>query len=93
MSTIILVQHEVADYLTWRRGFNEDIKAAQSHGFTAVSVLRDTTNKNNVTVLLQVQDVNVAKAFIVSDELREMMQKEGVIGKPDIQYLTDVTRG
>jgi hypothetical protein len=92
MSTIVIVRHEVADYSIWRAGFNEHIKEAPKHGFTAVTVLRDTENPNAVTVMLQAQDQKVAKAFLASDVLRDMMKKEGVIGEPQINYLSDVTR-
>lgn len=93
MYTIVVLRHDVIDYSRWRTGFNEHIKEAPKHGFTAVTVLRDKTNTNSVTVMLQAQDLKAAKAFLSSDDLRIIMKKEGVIGKPEISYLSDVTRG
>jgi uncharacterized protein YeaO (DUF488 family) len=92
MSTIVVVRHDVVDYARWRAGFNEHVKEAPKHGFTALTVLRDKTNPNTVTVMLQAQDLKAAKAFLASNNLRKMMKKEGVIGKPEISYLSDVTR-
>ena len=38
-------------------------------------------------LLLEIEDVDRARAFSESDDLRETMQKAGVIDKPDIYFL------
>ena len=40
-----------------------------------------------VTLLFEVEDLKRAGAFFTSDDLRNAMQKSGVIGKPDVHFL------
>ena len=40
-----------------------------------------------VMVILEAEDLERAKEFARSDDLREAMQKVGVVGKPDIYFL------
>jgi hypothetical protein len=42
---------------------------------------------NEVILLFKAEDLNRAKAFAASDDLRERMQKIGVLDKPDIHFL------
>jgi hypothetical protein len=40
-------------------------------------------------VLFSTQDLNLAKEFAASSDLRDAMQKSGVIGKPDVYFLNE----
>jgi hypothetical protein len=44
---------------------------------------------NEVVLLFEVQDMRHAKSFSDSADLRETMQKVGVMDKPDIYFLND----
>ena len=48
---------------------------------------RNATDQNMVTVILKAEDLKRAEEFARSDDLREAMQKVGVVGKPDIYFL------
>ena len=92
MSTIVLVRHEVADYSRWRSGFDVHVKEAHRHGFRTLSVLRDNVNENDVTVIFEAKNLALAKTFLKSEDVLELMKQDGVISKPQISYLTDATR-
>jgi hypothetical protein len=38
--------------------------------------------------LLEIEDLQKAREFVASDDLRERMQESGVIDKPDTYFLT-----
>jgi heme-degrading monooxygenase HmoA len=45
-----------------------------------------------VTVLLEWEDLDKARAFASSDELREAMQRAGVTGPPSVSFLEEMDR-
>lgn len=87
----ILVQHGVEDYEKWKEVFDEkaDRQAAGSRGG---QVFRSADDPNEVTVLLEWDDMGNARAFSGSDKLREEMQRAGVSGQPHVYFLDEVDR-
>lgn len=92
MSKHLLVRHVVADYPSWKIAFDSYQGERQKHGLKELHILRDQTNQNHVTILLEAQDLERAKAFATSENLREIMQKAGVVGTPEVCYLSDATK-
>ena len=87
----ILVQQEVEDYDKWKLLFDEheDRQAAGSKGGV---VFRNADNPNQVTVLLEWDNLENARAFTGSEDLREAMQRAGVVGPPNVYFLEEVDR-
>jgi hypothetical protein len=50
--------------------------------------LRSIDNPNEVVLLFEAEDLKRAQAFTESSDLREAMQKAGVVGKADILFLS-----
>jgi hypothetical protein len=51
-------------------------------------LLRDTDDSNNLVLLVEADDIQKAKEFTASPDLRETMQKGRAIDKPDIYFLS-----
>jgi hypothetical protein len=79
--TTLAVRHSVADYETWKSGFDKHDAARRSHGATGHRVLRDG---NDLLVLIEFPDAAAAQAFQSDPALRTAMQDAGVQGAPDI---------
>ncbi|MBN1527710.1 MAG: hypothetical protein JW895_01520 [Thermoleophilaceae bacterium] len=88
MSTIF-VRHDVADFDTWKPGFDDHGSVRREYGLTDVGLYRDVENPNSVTIVLTTDDVARAREFIGSDDLRETMQKLGVTSQPDVWITND----
>jgi hypothetical protein len=88
MSTIF-VRHDVADFDTWKPGFDDHGSVRREYGLTDAGLYRDDENPNSVTILLTTDDVARAREFIGSDDLRETMQKLGVTSQPDVWITND----
>ena len=88
MATMI-VRHKVADFNSWKKVFDSMHDIRQSHGWVGHEVLRDANDGNLVTIVNKMKTVEGAKAYGQSKELKEGMQKAGVISAPDITFLTD----
>jgi hypothetical protein len=85
--SLLLIHHKVADYAKWRAGFDAHKSMQDAAGLTNAHVYQAVTNPNDVTITFDVGDLDKAKAFVTSKDLKEAMKKAGVKGKPDISLL------
>ena len=71
----LLVRHKVADYATWKSGYDAHAPARANAGLTELHHLRSIENANEVVLLFSATDVEKARAFAASQDLRETMQR------------------
>jgi len=88
--TAVLVQHPVADFETWKAGFDDHEDMRRASGIVGHHINRAEGDPNLVTVFLAVTDVKKAKAFAESADLKDVMEKVGVTGPPEVTWLTPV---
>ena len=87
----LLIRHHVADYLAWKAVFDEHEPARRANGSQGGWLFR-STESGEVLVLLEWDDLERARLFADSDDLREAMARAGVTDRPDIWFLEDVGR-
>ena len=87
MANFLLVRHKVRDFSEWKRGYDAHLSKRIEAGLTEKHLLRGADNPNEVVALFEAKDLNRAKAFVDSADLRETMQKLGVVDKPDVYFL------
>jgi len=85
--THILIRHKVADFAKWKPAYDAHLTARKEAGLKEQSLLRSIDNPNEVVLLFEAEDLKRAKTFTESSDLREVMQKAGVVDKPDILFL------
>lgn len=83
----IIVMHSVKDYQTWRAAYDGFDDFRRQSGIVGHAVTQEFGNPNRVIVYHQADDVNLLRAFVESAELREVMQRAGVVGDPDIRFI------
>jgi hypothetical protein len=83
----LLVRHKVRDFASWKSGYDAHQPKRTEAGLTEKYLLRSVDDANEVVLLFEAKDLDRAKAFASSTELREKMQEVGVIDKPDIYFL------
>jgi hypothetical protein len=83
----VLIRHKVADFARWKTVFDAHRVTRQEAGLKERYVLRGVQNLNEVVILLEAEDLQKARAFVDSADLREVMEKAGVLGKPDVCFL------
>jgi len=88
---VMAVSHTVKDFDTWKKGFDAHESARTASGLTKMAVSRDMENPNKVSIFLKIADLQKAKDFAASPNLKETMQKLGVTSKPEIIYV-DIVR-
>jgi hypothetical protein len=84
----VLVRHKVADFSKWKPVYDAHLPARQKADLKEEHLLRNTDDPNEVILLFEADDIQKAKEFAASSDLRERMQEAGVIDKPDIYFLT-----
>ena len=87
MASYMLIRHKVRDFSEWKRGYDAHLPKRVEAGLTEKYLLRGAHDPNEVILLFETQDLNRAKAFAESADLRETMQKVGVVDRPDIYFL------
>ncbi len=87
MASYMLVRHKVRNFSDWKHGFDAHLSKRTDAGLAEKHLLRGANDPNEVVILFEAKDLSRAKAFAESADLRETMQKVGVIDKPDIYFL------
>jgi heme-degrading monooxygenase HmoA len=83
----MLVRHKVADFAKWKPVYDAHGSARQNAGLKEEHLLRNVDDPNEVILLFSAEDLEKAKTFAASDDLRQAMQKAGVSDKPDVYFL------
>ena len=83
----LLIRHKLRDFKTWKTGYDAHQPKRTEAGLTEKYLLCNSDDANEVVIFFEAQDLNRAKAFAASTELREKMQELGVVDKPDIYFL------
>jgi hypothetical protein len=87
MASYMLVRHKVSDFAEWKGGYDAHRPKRVEAGLTEKHLLRGADEPNEVVILFEATDLKRAKAFAESADLKETMQKVGVVDKPDIYFL------
>lgn len=82
-----IIRHEVADYASWKRGFDGHASARARAGIIGHAVNTSAQSPNVVVVYLQAESLDALRAFTAMPELKDVMKAAGVVGAPDISFV------
>jgi quinol monooxygenase YgiN len=82
----VLVHHKVKDYAQWKEVFDEHAKVRKESGSKEGRIFRDEKKPNNIAILLEWEDMAKARTFFDSRFLKSVMERAGVIGRPEIFF-------
>lgn len=85
----MMIRHKVADFAKWKPAFEDHRPAREAAGLTDLHLWRNADDPNEVVGVFDVSDVGKAKEFAASPDLKERMQSAGVVGPPDILFLSN----
>ena len=80
----VIVQHHVADYDQWFTVFTEHGETRRRHGATGHTVTRSIADPNAIVIVNDFASLDGAKAFAADPSLRDVMQRAGVDGAPQV---------
>ncbi len=87
MANYMITRTSVRDYSEWKTGYDAHEPSRAAAGLTEKHVLQDADDPNTIMLVFEAEDLKRAEEFSKSDDLREAMQKAGVVGKPDMYFL------
>jgi heme-degrading monooxygenase HmoA len=90
--TYVMVLHHVEDYDRWKPVFDGDSDTRKDRGSKGAFILRNNDDPNHLVVLTEWENIEIAKNFVESEELKNTMVKAGVIGRPAVFYLEEIER-
>jgi quinol monooxygenase YgiN len=88
----MFVKHQVADYNNWKSVYDEIAPFRKESGVTSASVHRDSDDPNTVVITHQFRDMNAAKKFVDSEDLKTAMEKAGVSSQPEFWFTEDLEK-
>ena len=89
MITVIL-SHEVKDYSTWRKVYDEDEINRSKAGINLTGVFESIDNPNMITMIGEAPSAEAIKSFMSNPVLKAAMEQGGVISKPEVKLIRKV---
>lgn len=89
MSKFMLVRHKIKDFNAWKHSYDAHAPMREASGLKEKYLLRNDLDQKEVIVLFTAEDLDRAKAFAASDDLRQAMQNAGVTDMPDVYFLSE----
>ncbi len=86
----LIVSYQVADFDAWKAVFDDNEQGRIDHGYLGHHVNRAEDDPNSLAIYLAVEDVDRAKAYVTSDELKSLIEKAGVTSQPEFMWMTPV---
>ncbi len=86
----LLVRHKIADYAKWKVAFDAHAPVQKSIGITGGRLFHSADDASEIVILFEIQDVERARKFTQSQELKETMERAGVVDMPDIYFLEEI---
>lgn len=87
MPVYMLMRVKVRNFFEWKKTYDSQLMKRIEAGLIEKYIFRDSDDTNAITVLYRTKDPARARAFAESPELRERMEKGGVVGRPEIHFL------
>ena len=84
-------RHKVGDYGQWRPIFDRHAEMQKAAGLIDPRVYHSAdSNKSEIVVVFDTEDTKKAKDFAASADLKEAMEKAGVLDTPTIYFLESI---
>jgi heme-degrading monooxygenase HmoA len=85
----VIVRHRVADYGRWKEKFDAHQSKRKAGGELGYRLFTSAEDPREVTIFVDWDELENARKFAGSDELKQAMQTAGVVGGPEIRFLED----
>jgi hypothetical protein len=87
MATTIINSHKVENFAKWKQGFEAGAGMREHAGINVKGIYQSVDDENFITVISEVPNVDVAKAILSNQGMKEAMEKSGVTSASEIKIL------
>jgi len=88
---VLMIKHTVADFAKWKPEYEAHDSMRKAYGIKHFHMGTGADDPKTVIIYDKIDDVQKAKDFTMLPNLKDVMKKAGVIGKPEFGYM-DVIR-
>lgn len=88
----VRLTHKVKDWDAWKKGFDDHKQARVDAGLIDRSVGYSDGDNHMVSLVFAITDMQKANAFMKSKDLKDKMEKAGVVGAPTIFFYNVVQK-
>ena len=88
----VLTIQKVKDYDKWKQVFDEHGKVRKNKGSKGAMIYRDSNDPKQLVIITEWENLETAKNFSMSEDLKITMKKAGVIGLPELHYLEEIEK-
>ena len=85
--TTLSIHLKIAEYPKWRAAFDAMDPVRRQFGQTGYSVFRSASDPLELTIHTQWPSLEQARAYALSPDLKNSMQKFGVVSQPEVAFL------
>ena len=89
----MFIRHKVKDYDAWKSVFDSVSGLRERNGERSYQILRQDDGSSSVFALFEWDNLDNARKYAASPELKAAMERAGVTGKPEIFFLEQAARG
>ena len=82
-----LIKHRVKDFAAWKVAYDSHDSARLANGLHSYVIGRGMDDSMMVMIAMKADDLEKAKAFAKDPGLKDVMQKAGVVGAPEISIV------
>lgn len=87
---VLAVRHPVADYDKWKQVFDGHDSTRNAYGISTIALGRGIEDPNQVVIYFRLADVDKAKEFSNTPELKAIMDSAGVTAAPTFEFVNTV---
>ncbi len=87
MASYVLIRAKVQNFESWKKAYDAHLPVRKEFGLDEDRLLRGSDDPNDVVLLFKASSLDRAKAFLSDPAVREVIQKSGVLGMPDVVFL------
>ena len=88
----VFIRSKVKDFEKWKPIFDEHAIDRKDGGSQGGRLFRNADDPNETFIIFKWDTIENARKFTGSEELKERMQKAGVVDKPDIYFLEETEK-
>ncbi len=88
----LLVRHKVKDYAKWKPVFDKHGAVRKASGSKGGRLYRNADDSNEIVILFEWDELQKARKFAQSEDLRKAMEQAGVSDRPDIYFFEELER-
>ena len=86
----MLIRHKIHDYSNWKQLFDAHAETRRAAGSKGGRLFRSADDRDELVMIFEWDDVQKAREFAQSQDLRDTMKRAGVADQPDVYFLIEV---